>query len=140
MIVAEVIARLQAQAAPKFAIVAGSADLASIGTGKPNALPAAYVFISEEAASQNERVNAVLQRMEIDVSVVLIAGNVGDPRGGAASADIEPLKRGVRRALVGWQPPSADDVITNVGGKLVRAAGGTVWWELIFGTATLEEA
>lgn len=138
MIVSEIIARLVDQADPKFAIIAGSADLASLGSAKPTALPAAYVFISEEAASDNERVNAVLQRMELDVAVVVIAGNVSDAKGGAAAADVEALKRGVRRAIVGWQPPSADDVLLNVGGKLVRAANGTVWWELTFATATYE--
>jgi len=140
VIVREIIARLKAQASPPFALVAGSADLAALGSARPPALPAAYVFVSEEAAGENERVNAVLQRMEIDVCVVVVAGNVSDAHGGAAAADSEALKRAVRAALVGWQPPSAEDVVTNVGGKLVRAAGGTVWWELTFGTATYEGA
>lgn len=140
MIVREIIARLKDLASPPFALVAGSADLAALGSARPPALPAAYVFVSEEAAGENERVNAVLQRMEIDVSVVVVAGNVSDVHGGAAAADSEALKRAVRAALVGWQPASAEDVVTNVGGKLVRAAGGTVWWELTFATATYEGA
>lgn len=139
MIVAEVIARLEEKASPPLALVAGSADLASLGSAQPPAVPAAYAFISEEAAGDNERTNAVLQRMEMDVSVVLICGNVSDERGAAASADIEALKVAVRAALVGWQPPSADDVVTNVGGKLVRARDGLVWWELTFATAVYLE-
>lgn len=137
--IGEIIERLKAEASPPFALVEGAAELASLGNAQPNALPAMFVFSSEEAASENERANAVLQRMEIDVSVVVIAGNVSDPRGAAASVDVEALKRAVRKALVGWQPASAEDVITNVGGRLVRARDGLVWWELTFATATYEE-
>ncbi|KQO53072.1 Gp37 family protein [Methylobacterium sp. Leaf85] len=135
----EIIDRLTAEASPPFSIVEGSAELASLGTAQPNALPAAYVFISEEAAADNERVNAVLQRMEVDVSVVVITGNVSDAQGAAASVEIESLKKVVRAALIGWQPEGADDVLTNVGGRLVRARDGLVWWELTFATATYEE-
>ncbi|TXN60895.1 hypothetical protein [Methylobacterium sp. WL6] len=139
MIVPEIIERLLDQTAGSFGLVEGSAELASLGSAQPISLPAAYVFISEEAASENERVNAVLQRMEMDVSVVVITGNVSDANGAAAAQDIEPLKAAVRAALIGWQPASADDVITNVGGRLVRASGGLVWWELTFATAVYLE-
>lgn len=137
--IAAIIERLKAEASPPFSIVEGSADLASLGAGQPNAMPAAYVFVAEEAAEENSRVNAVMQRMEIDVSVVVITSNVSDVQGAAASVEIETLKKAVRRALVGWQPEGADDVITNVGSRLVRVREGAVWVEMTFATATYEE-
>lgn len=133
--IGEFIARLRDRASPPFALVEGAAELASVGGGAPNATPAAFVFTAEEAAGENERVTGVLQRMEVDVSVVIVTSNVSDAQGAAAAADIEALKMIVRGALVGWQPASTDDVVTNVGGKLVRAKEGLVWWELTFATA-----
>lgn len=135
----QIIARLVSEASPPFQLIEGSAELASLGSSLPRVMPAAYVFISEEAAAENERVNAVLQRMEVDVSVVIVTNNVSDAQGAAASVEIESLKKVVRAALVGWQPDGADDVITNVGGRLTRARDGSVWWELTFATATYEE-
>lgn len=137
--IAAIIERLKAEASPPFSIVEGSADLAALGSAQPNAMPAAYVFVAEEAAEENSRVNAVLQRMEVDVSVVVITSNVSDAQGAAASVEIEGLKKAVRRALVGWQPEGAEDVITNVGSRLVRVRDSTVWVEMTFATATYEE-
>ena len=81
----------------------------------------------------------MLQRLEIDVSVVIVASNLGDATGAAAAGDVETLKPAVRRALVGWQPASAEDVITNVGARIVRARDNYVWVEMTFATATYEE-
>lgn len=138
MIVAEVIERLRARTGSPFGLIEGAAELASLGSAQPTALPAAYVYTAEEAASENERINGVLQRLEIDLAVVVVAGNVSDATGGAAASDIESLKRFVRSALVGWEPPSADDVVTNVGARIVRVRDGAVWCEMTFATALYE--
>lgn len=141
MIVAEIIARLLERASPPFALVEGAAELAALDKGSaPIAQPAAFVFISEEASAENERVTGVLQRTELDVSVVVVCGNVSDARGAAAAGGLDPLKTAVRTALLGWQPASADDAITHVGGSLVRAREGFVWWEMTFATAIYLEA
>lgn len=134
-IVAEIIARLVDQASPPLALVEGAAELASLGTGAPIATPAAYVFTKEEASAENERINGVLQRTDIDIAVVLVTRNVSDGQGEAAAGDLETVKAAVRPKLVGWQPASADDVITHVGGQLVRARDGYVWWEMTLATA-----
>ncbi|WP_437871293.1 phage tail terminator protein [Methylorubrum extorquens] len=138
MIIAQIIERLRAQTDTPFAIVEGAAELASLGNAQPNALPAAYVFTAEEAAEPNDRIGAVLQRLEIDVAVVIVAGNVSDATGAAAASDMESLKRAARKALVGWQPPAADDVVTNVGARIVRVRDGAVWCEMTFATARYE--
>lgn len=138
MIVAEVIERLRAQVGSPFALVEGAAELAILGNAQPNALPAAYVYTAEEAAEPNERIGAVLQRVEVDIAVVVIAGNVSDATGAAAASDVESLKRFVRSALVGWEPEVADDIITNVGARIVRVRDGAVWCEMTFATALYE--
>lgn len=138
MIVAQIIERLRSQAGTTFALIEGAAELASLGNGQPNALPAAYVYVAEEAAEPNTRIGSVLQQLEIDLAVVVIASNVSDATGGAAASDIERLKRSVRAALVGWQPAAADDILTNVGAVIVRVREGAVWCEMTFATARYE--
>jgi tetrahydromethanopterin S-methyltransferase subunit G len=135
VIPAETIARLKAEMPNAFGIVEGAAAFAALGTAKPKAVPAAYVFTDEEAAEANERLDGVSQRVETDVGVVLITSDVSDRRGAAASADVETLKRDVIAALVGWRPDSADDVMTYVGARLVRAREGLVTLEMTFATA-----
>ena len=133
MIVAEVIQRLSD--ANVFGLVEGAAELMSLGEAAPIVSPAAYVFIDEEAAEENERANAVLQRVEVDLSVVLMTTNVSDTKGGAGADDIEALKATARDHLVGWTPASAGDVVTYVGARLVRARNGLVVVEMTFATA-----
>ncbi|MBN8917740.1 MAG: hypothetical protein J0I31_19255 [Rhizobiales bacterium] len=134
MIVEEIIGRLRELAMPPFALVDGAAALAAL-VDQPLAVPAAYVFIKEEVSADNERMMGVLQRTEVDIAVVIIAGNVSDAIGAAGASDLEPLKAAMRAHLVGWQPPSAADAITHIGGQLIRNRAGRVWWEMTLGTA-----
>jgi hypothetical protein len=140
VIVPETIGRLKTAPQTPLRLVDGAAALAAIGTAKPLATPAGYVFVAEEAAAENSRATGVLQRVEMDVSVVLVTQNVSDALGGAAAGDVEALKAWTKAQLLGWQPPSAEDVLTYVGGRMVRARDGLVWWELTFATATYLEA
>lgn len=130
MIVPEVIGRLKGL--DLFAMVEGVAQLASLGNASPRATPAAFVFVDEEAAEENERLNGVLQRLHTDVGVILVTRDVSDATGGKAATDVDSLKRAVWGALVGWQPDSADDALTYVGGRLARARDGYVTFEMTF--------
>lgn len=138
MIVQEIIERLTSDSGSPFALVEGAASLASIKDSPPQC-PAAYVLIKEEASAENSRMNGVLQRTELDVAVVLFADNVSDANGAGAMADIDVLKAAVRARLIGWQPASAVEAMTNVGGSLARARGGLVVWEMVLGAVTYEE-
>lgn len=134
MIALEIIGRLLAITPAAFALVEGAAELAAL-PGNPIVTPAAYVWIDNEAAADNELVNAVRQRVEVDVSVLVIATDVSDRQGASAAAFIETLKASVRTALVGWEPPSAEDIITFGEAKIVRIRDGAVWCEMTFVTA-----
>lgn len=134
MIVAEVIDRLKSAPGTPFRLIAGAAQLAAL-TDAPTALPAVFVFVKEEASGDNERLNDLAQRTEMDLGVVIVAGNVADALGAGAAADIEQLKAHVRSRLVGWQPASSDEAITHIGGQLVRSRAGAVWWEMTLGCA-----
>lgn len=135
-IVDEVIEKLKTECGDLFRIIGTAADMAALKDARPPAMPAAYVYIVEEASEENSRANGPsLQRTEVDLGLMIVTTNVSDAKGGAAARDLEALKIAARTALVGHQPASADDPIENVGGKLVKANAGTVWWENTFGTA-----
>lgn len=139
MIIDEVQTRLKAIPAT-FATVEGAAELALLKDA-PLATPAAYVLIKDEASGENQRMSGgVLQRTEIDFGVVIVAKNVSDRTGAAATKAMEPLKIATRQALLGQLLDGADDVITHVSGSLLKAANGELWWEEIFATSYLQEA
>ncbi|TFF20539.1 hypothetical protein E3C22_16660 [Jiella endophytica] len=139
MIVAEIEQRLVERCQAHFAIIAGAIDLATV-KDRPPASPAAYVVPLRDVSADNSRMSDVLQRTEMDVGVVIIVENVSDATGAAAGQDLEVLKTAVRKALIGWQPASAEDVVTHVSGELTSAKGGTVWWEEQFATAYYQES
>lgn len=133
-LVAEIADRLKAECGASFRLIGMAGELAAVKE-RPTALPALYVYAIEDAAEENQRLNGHLQRVEADVGVLMVVSNLSDPKGGAAAGDIETLKTKTRAALAGWQPPSAEEPLGLVGGKLVKAAGGAVWWEDTIGAA-----
>lgn len=135
-VAAEIIARLRT-VPDTFAIVEGAGEFAAID-GVPTAMPAAYVIVEDEIAGDNERMTGpVLQRCEADIAVVIITDNVSDAVGGAATSDIEGLKQKVRKALLGFVPPSSSsgDPVIYVEGKALKLRGGTAWYRELFAVA-----
>lgn len=112
-----------------FKIVAGAIEFSQIDKQHLGS-PAAYVMVPEDASSQNERMTGgVLQRLETDIAVLIVVQNLSGPFGEAAGDDLEDLKSFVRTRLIGFVPPSATEPITHVSGELIKASGGTVWFE-----------
>lgn len=136
-LVSDVITRLQAIDPPVFALVDGAIGLAAL-KGVPDAVPAVYVFVKEEASSPTERMTGlVLQRVETDLAVLIIAGNVSDAQGSAAAVDLEGLKAAVRGALIGFVPDATHgEPVQHVSGQLVQFKGGYAWHEDLYAAVT----
>lgn len=140
-IAADIKARLEAINPQVFRIIGTAAEFASL-TGEPKAVPAIYVVVEGDASSPNERMTGpVLQRTAIDVATVIVTSNVADNTGGVAAGDIEELKKVVRRALIGFVPPSAEepDPVEHVDGNMLKARNGHVWWRDLYGTNFTQE-
>ncbi len=141
-IIDDVQARLKAIDPPVFSIVDDAIALSAV-KGRPNATPAAYVFLKEEHAQPNTRMSGgpLLQLVEADIAVVIITDNVSDQTGGAVRTDLETLKAKVRGAVMGMVPPSSDGQapIEFVSGAVVNFSGGCVWHEQLFGCALMLE-
>ncbi len=133
--IADIQSRLRDAPGTPFALVSGAVDLAQV-RDHPPALPAAFVVILREASSDNERATGpILQRTAADIGVVLVFEHLGSPLGDPAADALETLRGWVRRHLVGFLPADAADPLEHVEGELVKARGGTVWWQETFGTA-----
>lgn len=135
-IVSEIIARLKdpelvpEEGAALFRVVDGAADLAALKGIPPKAVPAAFVYIGEEEAEANSRMNGPSRQLvHAGIAVLIIARNLSDAHGAAALGDLEVLKAEVRRRLIGWKPASAEAAIEADGGGVTSFAGGAVWWE-----------
>ena len=140
-LVSDIQARLAGIDPPVFAIIDGAIGLAAVKT-VPDAVPAAYVFVKEEASAPTDRMTGpVLQRVETDLAVLIIAGNVSDAQGAAAAVDLEALKAAVRGALIGYVPAATNgEPVQHVSGQLVQFKGGYAWHEDLYSAATyLEE-
>ena len=127
----EFIERLKGPGTP-FAMVEGAAAFSACDK-RPDATPAAFVFVRGEASGENERIDTVLQRTETDVAVVIVTDNLSDRYMSAAAADIETLKAWARGQLIGHVID--DETVEHISGELVSASGGTVWFEDIYSIA-----
>lgn len=132
----EMKARLLEQPTP-FTFVKGATALASVKDKPPGVLPVAYVLSAKEVSDANARATGpVRQRQERDVMVVIVHEDLGDADGDAVQDELEDLKAFVRARFIGFKPTDMVDVITHVGGEVVQAAAGCVWFEDTFSAPT----
>lgn len=134
MIEDEIIARLLATGV--FAAVEGITEISLI-KDRPAVCPAAYVVPAVEKALPNEFTGSgvVRQLVEADISLFLVAFDVTGPASAGGGQAIGVLKQAARQALLGWTPPSAHMEITELGGRIVLAVDGYVWWEMGLATS-----
>lgn len=97
--------------------------------------PAAYVIPLQESAAANEFTNWVDQRVECVFGVVLIDGRPGDATGSKHLVGLGAVRRAVWAALLGWQPPGADEIVTYRAGDILEFKEGAAVWQETFATA-----
>lgn len=132
----EIKARLGTPGTP-FTVVLGATSFAQI-KDRPNAtLPVAYVFVSEEATSENQRATGrIMQLSQRDVAVVYVLEHLADADGDDAADQLEDIKAYGRGGLIGFMPSDMVEPITHVRGSVLEAADGVVWYADIFSAPT----
>ncbi len=125
MIIEDVLQRLQA--ADLALDVKGAAHLA--GAQSDQLRDTVYVLSLDETAAANTLLNIVRQQVTLGVGVVFALGNRRDRRGQGAQDEINARREQVRRSLLGWQPDSADDVLTYRRGRLLHMQDSVTWWQ-----------
>ncbi len=123
-----------------FKKIGGAADLEAIGNGVVPT-PACFVVPMRESADDNATFGQFEQRVTVGFSVVLAASNRRDATGAAALAGLEPLRRQIKAAIVGWAP-EADfgEPVHFSGGSLLSFADGLLWWADEFRVVTYERS
>ncbi len=130
--IAEIKARLLAAGTP-FAVVAGATALARVKDRPTGVLPQAFVLTAKEAAAENQRATGpVLQRIERDIMVVIVAEDLGDADGDRANDQVETCSAWCKAQLVGLVPSDMREPVTYVGGEIVEARIGCAWFEQTF--------
>lgn len=134
-------ARLLLPGTPFFN-VRGATSLAQVKDRPNGPLPQAFVLVAEDMAQDNTRATGgVLQRLERDLSVVIVAEHLGDADGADVQDPLEALKAYVRAQLLGWQSSEMTDVTTYVRGETMEAVDGCVWFNAVYSAPQyIEEA
>lgn len=137
--VGEVKLRLQETGTP-FTTVLGATALALVKEGqRPEGvtLPVCFVLAVKEVTDKNSRVTGrSLQRMERDLMCIYVLEHAGDNTGDAVDDQLEAVKAWSRAKLIGFVPTDMTEKITHVGGEVVEARGGAVWFEDTFDAPT----
>lgn len=109
--------------------VQGALELAAALKAPSVATPAAFVVPMGDQPQPDEAfTGSVCQRVRTKVSIVLVVDNKRDGTGNAASDELELLRTKVRKALLGWGPPSMDSQFSAGPGLLIDMDNGRVWW------------
>ena len=127
--------RLAGLLRPHFKLFETAAAFAAL-QAPPAQLPAIFVLPIGSQASANTLATGMRQRVLETTGVVILSGNLRDPRGGAAAADIEELRAMVRGALVGWSPGAAWEPMQLGTGRLLDITEGVLAWQETFTSAT----
>lgn len=113
-----------------FAVVAGAAEFAEISGDKPPiSLPGCYAIPLGEEVVNADHPGWSEDIVTVQFATVCIVQEKSDPRGGASVLAIKAPRAMVRKALSGWMPAGADDVIRYAGGRLMAFEAGRLWWQ-----------
>ena len=117
-------------------LVDGAAEYAALDAPPPMAkMPAAYVIPLSSSPSDNNLVNAVRQRVEETIGVLILAAKLTDPRGSAAAMAVDGVIDAVRGAMVGWVPATGWEQTLMGDAGLVDFDDGVVAWRETFRSA-----
>lgn len=120
-----------------FALVGGAADIDD-QIPLPN-IPAAFVVLGAERASDSTSANAIQQLITAQIIVLYAVRNVRDPSGVEAIIDLQPLRKEVKNKLIAWKPTSECDPIIFRGGQILKLdSNGVLWWVDTFETEFIE--
>jgi len=94
-----------------------------------------FVIPLADGAAENQFDGGVNQRMTEVFGVIAAIPNDAyqkDQTGLTASDQVHDVRAEIFRALLGWQPPDGDSVISYQGGQLLESNAAWVWWQFAF--------
>ncbi|MDR0249937.1 MAG: hypothetical protein LBI35_01265 [Burkholderiales bacterium] len=119
-----------------FKRVGIAADLATIKDLR-QFVPAAYVLPASSEGTDSLYSNTSDAVIGDTFVVYIVARNVKDTRGAAATQTLEPLRIKVYDTLVGWLPPSGHSEFFYRRGKIDRFDDQCIYWRDEFSASRL---
>jgi hypothetical protein len=116
---------------PQLKLVAGALEWAALDAPPPQHLwPACYVTPWSTGATPNGiAAGGFRQELAETAAIHLVAGNLRDPRGEAATADLTAIRDAVRTHLLGWVPATGWEQLELTSGRLFAVVDGVAVWQ-----------
>lgn len=92
----------------------------------------AFVLPLIEMATPNEQVNTVQQRIVERFGVVVALNNNLDTTGLRAFDDLEDCRAEIFKAILGWNMPGAESVVSYASGRLLDITHSYLWYQFAF--------
>lgn len=128
-----IIAQLR-QRAPIFTngTVAGAARFEILPEAANLKMPAAYVLPLADQASDQQSANGYQQLVRERFAVVVALDNRADERGQGAASNLDAMRAALFKALLGFNPGTAYDVIEYEGGELLHLDRARLYYQFEF--------
>lgn len=128
-----IIAQLRASASATFAQrVAGAARFEVLPEAANLTVPAAYVIPAGEQPEDQVSTNGYQQTVREQFIVVVAISNRADERGQAAATSLHSVRAALFKALLGFQPSAAHDVVEFEGGQLLHLDRARLYYQFEF--------
>ena len=132
--IAQVIARLQAQVPALAGRVEGAADFTDLKrrNALPQQTPAAHVLPLGLRGGRADAASGAFTQMFDETIAVLLTVRSHDRTGARALEDVAPLIRAIVEAIAGWAPNDEVGVFALGRGQLVNMSAGTFVYQVDF--------
>lgn len=127
-----VIAQLRQRASVFAQRVAGAARFEILPEAANLAVPAAYVLPLTEQPQEQFSQNGYQQTVREGFAVVVVLSNRSDERGQAAASNLDTMRTALFKALLGFQPSPAHDVIAFEGGQILHLDRQRLYYQFEF--------
>lgn len=127
-----IIAQLRQRAPLYVQRVGGAAQFQVLPEAANLVIPAAYVLPLDEQPQAQSSGNGYQQSVVEQFAVVVVLSNKADERGQAAASNLDAHRAGVFRALLGFQPSAAHDIVEFAGGQLLHLDRARLYYQFEF--------
>ena len=131
--IAATILHLRAQMADAgLALVAGAAAFSRATESNPTATPAAFVVPLNERPSARAFSGDDVQRVDVEIGIVVVIRNVADASGEAALDALTPVRDAIKTLLLGFVPFAGYAGLERGPGQMLAFRDGHLWWQDVY--------
>jgi hypothetical protein len=138
MQIGAIVLKLRAASTRFGDMIAGAAELAYALSGTLTK-EVAFVIPLSEAASINNLDSGINQRITEKFGIIVALDNASsdkDKTGLTAYDSLHDVRAEIFKAILGWQIPGTEDLVSYSGGKSIGVTRATFWYQFEFVTMT----